>query len=581
MKHLNKGIYLLWILSLVSCQQSSKKYDLVIYGGTAAGVAAAIQAKRMNKTVIIIEPGTLQQLGGLTSGGLGRTDFGNKKVIGGISLEFYKEIKNYYDNDSNWVYQNRKDYFDNQNYHPGSTNIEEESMWFFEPSAAHYVFKKWIREYNIPVIYGERIVRKGEAITRSESNGMRIALPGRISEGVVRKKGRITKIIMESGLTIKGRYFIDSTYEGDLMAGAGVAFTIGREGFDIYNESLNGIRTRLSIPDQGVPTYRHHQFEPAVDPYKTKGNPESGLLPMIQPDGPGEESRSDHRIQAYCYRMCLTDAPENHIPFTKPDNYNEMDYELLFRNYEAGFNRLPWINSPMPNRKTDTNNQSGFSTDFIGGNYEYPEASYSEREKIKIVHRDYQKGLMWTLANHPRIPEQIRTEISRWGLTKDEFIEGNGWQYQLYVREARRMISDVIMIQDHCEGKVIDNESVGMGAYGMDSHHTQRYVDQLGFVKNEGDVQIGVKSPYPISFRSIMPRKSECSNLLVPICLSASHIAYGSIRMEPVFMVLGQSASTAACLAIEEHSDIQDLPYEKLKSRLHDDGQILQLDDLR
>ncbi|MGV8093951.1 MAG: FAD-dependent oxidoreductase [Mangrovibacterium sp.] len=581
---MKKKIHKFWfvlLISVLSCDNKSTEYDLVIYGGTSAGVAAAVQAARMNKSVIIIEPGTKQQLGGLTSGGLGRTDFGNKKVIGGISLEFYKEINKYYLNGSNWIWQTRDEYFKNQTYHPGATNAEEESMWFFEPSVAREVFQNWIINYNIRILYGERIIREGEGKTIATEGRWRVSSSGDISEGVLKKDGRITEIIMESGTRIRGRCFIDATYEGDLLAGAGVSFTVGREGFDIYEETLNGIRTKLSIPDNGVPPWQHHQFESGVDPYVLQGNPDSGLLPMIKSDGPGTEERSDHRIQAYCFRMCLTDVPGNRIPFEKPEGYNELNYELLFRNYEAGFSRLPWINSPMPNRKTDTNNQSGFSTDFIGANYDYPEASYSERESIITAHRVYQKGLMWTLANHPRIPETIRTEMSRWGVTKDEFTDGNGWQDQLYIREARRMISDLVMTQHHCQGDIVAGESVGMGAYGMDSHHTQRYVDGNSCVKNEGDVQIGVPSPYPIGYRSIIPKKSECTNLLVPVCLSASHIAFGSIRMEPVFMVLGQSAAIAACTAIDNNRPLQDIPYTLLEPKLRTAGQILQLGDVQ
>lgn len=573
--------YCLLIFSLLlSCSEKPKKYDLVIYGATSSGIAAAVQAARMDKSVIIIEPGISQQLGGLTSGGLGRTDFGNKKVIGGISLEFYKDINRYYLNDSNWIWQTRDDYFKNQTYHPGSTNINEESMWFFEPSAARKIYQKWIDHYGIPVIFGERINRHGEGKTAKVADGRMVASPGNVSDGVIKKDTKITEIVMESGMRIRGRFFIDATYEGDLLAGAGISYTIGREGYDIYEESLNGIRTELSIPDSGVPPWRHHQFEPSVDPYIEKGNKNSGLLPMIKSEGPGVEGKSDHRIQAYCFRMCLTDVDENRIPFSKPEGYNEQNYELLFRNYEAGFNRLPWINSPMPNHKTDTNNQSAFSTDYIGMNYNYPEATYSEREQILTDHRNYQKGLMWTLAYHPRIPENIRNEVARWGVTKDEFEEAQGWQEQLYVREARRMISDVVMSQHHCQGKIIASQSIGMGAYGMDSHHTQRYVDANGYVKNEGDVQIGLRSPYPIDYRSILPKQSECSNLLVSICLSASHIAFGSIRMEPVFMVLGQSAATAACLAIDENCSLHELPYDKLEPQLKNAGQILQLKDM-
>jgi hypothetical protein len=285
---------------------------------------------------------------------------------------------------------------------------------------------------------------------------------------------------------------------------------------------------------------------PNVDPYVKKGDPTSGLLPSIDPAGPGQEGAADNRIQAYCFRTCLTDVPENRIPFARPQGYDESWYELLLRNFEAGETKIPWNNSPMPNRKTDTNNNYGVSTDFIGQDYDYPEASYDQRTKIIARHRLYQQGLMWTLANHPRVPEKIRTEVSRWGTCKDEFTEGDGWQEQLYIREARRMVGAYVMTQHNCQGNVVADDAVGLAAYTMDSHNTQRYVDAAGHARNEGDVEVGGFPPYPIAFRSITPRDSECTNLLVPVCLSATHISYGSIRMEPVFMVLGQSAATAA-----------------------------------
>jgi hypothetical protein len=273
--------------------------------------------------------------------------------------------------------------------------------------------------------------------------------------------------------------------------------------------------------------------------------------------------------------MCLTDHPDNRIPFAKPADYEDLQYELLFRNYEAGYEGIPWINSQMPNRKTDSNNRHGFSTDFIGQNYSYPEASYAERKLIAEAHRSYQQGLMWTLAYHPRIPENIRAEVSRWGTCKDEFEREDGWQQQLYIREARRMISDFVMTQKHCEGLEVVEDAAGLAAYGMDSHHVQRYITEEGKVRNEGNVEAWVKGPYPISYRSLTPKASECVNLLVPVCLSATHIAFGSIRMEPVFMVLGQTAATAGSLVLDEGITVQELDYETLRKQLLQDGQRL------
>ena len=360
--------------------------------------------------------------------------------------------------------------------------------------------------------------------------------------------------------------FIDATYEGDLLAAAGISYTVGREANAQYGETLNGVETGYA---------RHHQIAKGVSPYKIADDPKSGLLPGIDPTGPGKEGSGDHRVQAYCFRMCLTDHPDNRIPFKKPKSYDPLLYELLLRNLETGHEKTPWNNSPMPNRKTDINNNYGVSTDFIGQNYQYPDASYEERERIIQAHRSYQQGLMWTLANHPRVPKRIRDEVSRWGTCRDEFERQDGWQQQLYIREARRMVGAYVMTQHNCQGRKVIDDAIGLAAYTMDSHNVQRYVDAAGHARNEGDVQVGGFSPYPISYRSIIPRADECKNLFVPVALSASHIAFGSIRMEPVFMVLGESAATAACQAIDEEVDVQAIDYAKLRKSLLAQHQVL------
>jgi hypothetical protein len=441
-------------------------------------------------------------------------------------------------------------------------------MWTFEPSAALKVYEEMIAPEKIDIIYNQRLNR---------------------ANGVKKQNQKITEIEMESGEKYRGKMFIDATYEGDLMAAAGVSYTTGRESNSKYGETLNGVQAnkvsatlRGTISKNGM----HHNFIDGVDPYLVKGDPSSGLLPFIVEGGPGIDGRGDKGIQAYCFRMTLTDHPENRIPFQKPEDYNELEYELLFRNYEAaegpvekmysyGDPLVPWINSAMPNRKTDTNNQKGFSTDFVGQNHDYPEATYAEREKIIERHRSYQQGLMWTLAYHPRIPEKVRNAVSKWGTCKDEYEREDGWQGQLYIREARRMVSDYVMSQRNCEGYEIINDPVSMAAYGMDSHHVQRFVDANGYVQNEGNVEAWGFPPYPVSYRSIIPKKGECNNLLVPVCVSSTHIAFGSIRMEPVFMILGQSAATAAALAIENQTDVHSLDYNLLKERLLRDKQIL------
>jgi len=565
----NPAKYLLSIFFILLLQQaigqSNQAYDLVIYGATSAGISAAIQGSRMDKKVVLIEPSG--RIGGLTSGGLGQTDIGNKQAIGGLSREFYQNIKQYYQQSENWIWQKRETYRDGGQT---QTSGNEDAMWTFEPSAALKVYKAMLsKEANITLVYKQQLNRKN---------------------GVIKLKESIKSIQMETGEVYSGKMFIDCTYEGDLMAAAGVSYTVGRESNSQYGESLNGVQANklgLSLRKTVSLNGYYHNFIESVDPYIVKGNSQSGFLPFINKDKPGIDGMADHKIQAYCYRMTLTDHPENRTPFLKPEGYNDMDYELLFRNYEAadglvnkmynyGDPLVPWINSDMPNRKTDTNNQKGFSTDFIGQNYAYPEATYEERLNIADRHKKYQQGLMWSLAYHPRVPKEVRDVVSKWGMCKDEFENGDGWSGQLYIREARRMISDYVMSQKNCEQFEVVQDPVGMGAYGMDSHNVQRYVDLNGFVKNEGNVEAHVPSPFPISYKSIVPKKTEATNLFVPVCLSASHIAFGSIRMEPVFMVLGQSAAIAACLAMNKNYHSQELPYQELKEMLIKYAQVLQ-----
>lgn len=509
--------------------KSQNDYDIIIYGGTSAGIAAAVESSRMGKSVLIIEPS--KRIGGLTTGGLGATDIGNKIAIGGISREFYERIAQKYSTPDAWNWQKREE--------------PVETKWTFEPKVAHEVFQDMISEYKIPVVFNERLD---------------------LSRGVIKIGGKIQSILMESGNRFRAKVFIDASYEGDLMALAGISYTVGRESNAEYGETLNGVQTKLG---------RYHQFPDHVDPYIVKGNPSSGLLPNVNPES-GKEGSGDRKVQAYCFRMCLTNVPENRIPFEKPEKYVELEYELLFRALEAGYDGPLFIMSKMPNGKTDSNNKGPFSSDYIGKNYDYPEGDYKTRTEIIKSHEVYQKGLLWTLANHPRTPKEIRDEYSTWGLPKDEFIDYGHWSPQLYIREARRMISDFVMTEHHCTQDFVSaDQSVGMGAYTMDSHHTQRYITKEGFVKNEGDVEVGGFAPYPISYKAIVPKKSECINLVVPVCLSATHMAFGSIRMEPVFMVLGQSAALAACLAINDQIPVQDINYTELKEILLSKGQVL------
>lgn len=538
-------------------QNAEPVYDLVVYGGTSGGVAAAIAARRMGKTVIVIEPS--QHVGGLTSGGLGATDIGNKAAIGGISREFYQRVRKHYADSAAWTREKPEQYRSGR----GSETAKEDAMWTFEPGVAEKILGEMLAEAEAKVLYGERLAR-AVAGTRPvpSANGTRSVS----ATGVVMDGKRLAALHLESGKTIRGRRFIDATYEGDLLASAGVAYTIGREANSTYDETLNGVQVKNAIK---------HQFVPGVDPYVVKGDKTSGLLPGVHAGPPGEDGSGDTRVQAYNFRLCFTDVPENQIPFEKPPGYDELRYELLFRNFEAGEMRVPWSPTLMPNRKTDVNNNFGFSTDNIGMNYDWADGDYATRDRIFSEHQHYTQGLMWTLANHPRVPAHIRREVSRWGLCKDEFEKTGGWPHQLYVREARRMVGAYVMTQHNCQGKQIAEDAVGLAAYTMDSHNVQRYVDASGQVRNEGDVQVGGFPPYPIAYRSLTPKKSECENLLVPVCLSASHIAYGSIRMEPVFMVLGQSAATAAVQSLVGDVAVQDIDVARLQERLKADGQVL------
>ncbi|HYE59405.1 MAG TPA: FAD-dependent oxidoreductase, partial [Rhodothermales bacterium] len=409
------------------------------------------------------------------------------------------------------------------------------------------VFEEYVKEFDLPV-HRERRLDRGA--------------------GVRREGNRIISIATLDGAVWRGRMFVDATYEGDLMAAAGVSYHVGRESNATYGETWNG--NQVGILHHG------HWFKKPISPYVIPGKPESGLLPRISADPPGVRGEADRRVQAYCYRMCLTNVPENRIPFPKPAGYDPKQYELLVRVFETGWREHFGKFDPIPNRKTDTNNHGPFSTDNIGGSDDYPEASYERRAEILREHETYQKGLMYFMANDPRVPEDVRTAMAAWGLPKDEFTDNGGWPHQIYVREARRMIGAYVMTEHDCLDKRPTPDSVGMGSYTLDSHNVRRYVTPDGFVQNEGDIGVHCPRPYEIAYGSLVPKKGEAENLLVPVCVSSSHIAFGSIRMEPVFMVLGQSAATAAALAIDGGLAVQDVPYARLRERLLADGQVLE-----
>jgi ribulose 1,5-bisphosphate synthetase/thiazole synthase len=497
--------------------QQTKTVDICIYGGTSAGVIAAYTAKKAGKNVVLIEPGN--HLGGLSSGGLGYTDIGNKFAVTGLARDFYRRIGKHYGKFEQWI---------------------------FEPHVAEETFQFYIKKGNVDVLYDHRLVK------------------------VSTQQAQITEIIIENtstptpatNQTIRAKIFIDCSYEGDLMAVAHVSYVVGREANEQYNETYNGVQ----LLDK-------HQFPDGIDPYRIPGKPESGLLWGISPEVLQDQGSGDKKVQAYNFRICLTDDPNNRIAITQPEDYDSNRYELLIRLLQMDPNRrFNQILKPdlMPNRKTDINNNGPFSTDMIGMNYDYPEADYARRKQIMKEHENYNKGLLYFIGHSKRVPRHLREEMLRWGYPKDEYQDNGNWSPQMYVREARRMVGVYVMTQANCEGKEVVEDGVGMAAYTMDSHNTSRVVVN-GMVKNEGDVQIGGFPPYPISYRSLIPKETECKNLLVPVCLSATHIAYGSIRMEPVFMVLGQSSALAAVQAINKKGSVQSIDVKALQRQLRND----------
>ncbi len=539
---------LLLLLSLSSLSfAATRSSDIVIYGCTSGAITAAIQSKKLGKSVMIVCPE--KHLGGLTAGGLGFTDTGNKAVIGGLSREFYHRVWKHYDQPAAWRWQKREE-FGNKGQGTVALDQGARTMWIFEPSVAEKAFEDWVKEFKIPIYRNSWLDR---------------------SSGVTKQAGRIVSIKMLNGDLYRAKVFMDATYEGDLMAAAGVSYHVGRESMAQYGEKWAGVQT-------GVLHHRHHFGAVAqpISPYVVPGDPASGVLPRISTEPPGDYGAADKKVQAYCFRMCLTKHEANRVPFPKPDNYDPKQYELLLRIFAAGWRETFQKFDPIPNWKTDTNNHGPFSTDNIGRNYDYPEASYERRRAIWKEHEDYQKGLLYFIANDPRVPADVREEFAQWGLAKDEFKDNGNWPHQLYVREARRMIGSFVMTEHELTKQRPTPDSIGMGSYGIDSHNIQRYITPEGYVQNEGDIGVSTRGPYQIAYGAIVPKKGEANNLFVPVAVSSSHIAYGSIRMEPVFMILGQSAATAAAMAIDSNLAVQDVPYDKLRARLLADGQVLE-----
>jgi hypothetical protein len=505
---------------LSGCQVKHEA-DICIYGGTSAGVIAAYSADKLGKSVILIEPGI--HLGGLSSSGLGATDIGNKYAVTGLSHDFYRRLGKHYGKLESWT---------------------------FEPHVAEDLFNEYIKESGIKVLMNNRLIK-----VRKQNNEI-------TSIQIVRSQ----KSWPWTRKNVAARQFIDCSYEGDLMANAGISYIIGRESNSQYNETLNGVQ----LQDK-------HQFPDSIDPYTIPGKPESGLLWGINSESLQITGTGDNKLQAYNYRLCLTQDTTNMMRITPPRDYDPSRYELLkrvidYRSKRKIRNDLGIYLSiiMMPNGKTDINNNGPFSTDYINENWNYPEFRYRQRKKFEKEQADYIKGLLYYLGNDTGVIPELRKQMLSWGYARDEFMDNGGFPHQMYMREARRMIGEYVMTEHNCRGKEVVNDPVGLAAYTMDSHNCQRLVVNA-MVKNEGDVQVGGFPPYPISYRSLTPKREECTNLLVPVCLSATHIAYGSIRMEPVFMVLGQVCSLAASMVIDKDKPVQELNVEQLREKLLND----------
>ena len=512
------------VLLSAACGMSQQRYDLVVYGGTAAGAMTAVSGTRQGLKTVLLEP--RDHIGGLVSGGLSGTDVGRREVIGGLALEFYYRAGRHYQ----------------------LARHLQELSWMPEPKVAEAIFRGMLREAGVTLLERHRLRQKSG----------------------VRKDGAIVaEIIMENGAWFQGKIFADTSYEGDLMAQAKVSYTFGRESRRQYGEELAGIRARTPS----------HQFAVEIPARDRNGK----ILPEVSPEPRGEPGSADKRIQAYNFRVIATNVPENRLPWPKPENYDVKRYELLAQYVTA---MTTYLGRPLdineinllriiPNGKADFNNRGGFSTDYIGKNYAYPEGDYATRDRLWKEHEEYQKGFYYFLANDPRVPKRLQEQMREWGLAKDEFADTANWPHQLYIREARRMVGTFVATQKDLQTDLTKPDAIGMGSYASDSHNLQRFVNDRGFVENEGDVQVPVK-PYQISYRVLTPNRSEATNLLVPVCFSASHVAYSSMRMEPQYMIMGHAAGIAAALAISSQRAVQDVDTAELQRRLKAEGTVFQ-----
>ena len=512
--------------------------DVCIYGGTSAGVIAAVQVAKMGGRVVLVEAG--QHLGGMSVEGLGGTDidnqpFRNSPAVGGLALEFYRRIS---------VQYGRSAAFEAMLAAGG----KDTKLWRFEPHVAEAVWEAWVKEAGIPLLRGHRL---------KEVNG------------VTKDGTRLTALHFENGAEVRARVFIDATYEGDLLAFAGVSFAVGREGNAAYGETLNGIRTDTT----------HQQLDRAVDPHRTPGDPKSGVIFGVQDEPLGEHGAADDSIQGYCFRLCLTRDPANRLPIEKPADYDPAHYELQRRYLAAGGSITP-PHAALPNGKTDPGTWHSLAGNFTGWNHRYPVASYAEREAMLRRSREYLQGLYWFMAHEAAVPAKLREAWAAWGLCRDEFTDNGGWPRAFYVRNGRRMIGDFVLTEAHLRRTNPEpvHDSVGLIWWPPDFHSARRLARE-GRVWHEGAVFNVSKQPdwipCGIPYRCLVPKARECTNLLSPTCPSSSYVAYGAYRIEFTFMAAVQAAATAAMLSLETGSPVQQVAYDKLHRRLLADGQVL------
>jgi hypothetical protein len=526
-------------------------YDLIVYGATSGGIISAVQAVKEGLSVLVLEPS--EHIGGMTTGGLSWVDGGELETIGGLSKAFFEEV---------CVGSGEPPEGFSSGWNP----------WTLTPSVALAAFERLISEFEIPVLTGQRLKEDVPSVGKVGS--------------------RVSELRMESGELFRGRMFIDATYEGDLMAAAGVSYRIGRESRDEFGESKAGVLG----PSERQP----QQFDVFIDPYRVPGDPESGLLRYIQEGPLAPEGSGDDKTQAYCYRVCLTRDSDivKRVEISEPAGYDQERYEILRRylaaraaaGLETRLEEDLLKISHLPDLKTDINNRGPLSLDHIGESWSYPEGSYAERERVIREHTEYTQGLFWFLKSDPSVPPHIREAMAAFAYPADEYEKNGHWSPQLYVRVARRMLGEKFMTQHDIPGT--SEASIGMGSYGVDSHHVQRLIfpadygpdthgawerDSSGKLQLEGNF-LEKKCAYEIPYGAICPKREQCENLLVTFCVSASHVAFSSLRMEPIFMLLGQSAASAVAQALREEVEVQAIDMMRLREKLRADGQALSLD---